>query len=290
MRIDTGTPTLEVEVADGVAWVRLRREDRANALDHAVEEGLERVLPMLDAMPAVRVVVLTGSGRTFCAGADVRIMADRPRRLGLEPGETARLREQERVRLTWALHNVVRVAELSRPTIAAINGAAAGAGLALACACDFRIAADTARFVTAYGRLALPGDWGLTHLLPQLVGPQQTRRMLLLGEDVAAEDAVAMGLVDEVVAGEALRLRVEEFARVLAGRSSTAIAETKGLLRDTQVLRRVVAAEIEATLRCQETEDHRHALEAFLEGRQPTFMPEARTGTTGRRSSRVNDH
>lgn len=275
MRIDTGTPTLEVEVTDGVAWVRLRREDRANALDHGTEEGLERVLPMLDDMPAVRVVVLTGSGHAFCAGADVRIMADRPLRLDLEPAETARLREQERVRLTWALHNVVRVAELSCPTIAAINGAAAGAGLALACACDFRIAAGTARFVAAYGRLALPGDWGLTHLLPQLVGPQQTRRMLLLGEDVDAETAAAVGLVDEVVEGEALRSRVEEFAELLAGQSPTAVAETKALLRDTDVLRQVVTAEIEATLRCQETEDHRHALKAFLDGRRPTFARDA---------------
>ena len=273
MRINTGTPTLEVEVADGVAWVRLRREDRANALDHGIEEGLERVLPMLDDMPAVRVVVLTGSGRAFCAGADVRIMADRPLRLGLEPGETARLREQERVRLTWALHNVVRVAELSCPTIAAVNGAAAGAGLALASACDFRIAADTARFVAAYGRLALPGDWGLTYLLPRLVGPQQARRMLLLGEDVDARRAGAIGLVDEVVDGGALRSHVEEFARRLAGQSATAVAETKGLLRDTDVLRRVVTAEIEATLRCQETEDHRYALEVFLDGRLPTFAP-----------------
>ena len=144
--------------------------------------------------------------------------------------------------------------------------------------------------MTAYGRLALPGDWGLTHLLPQLVGSQQTRRMLLLGEDVAAEDAAAMGLVDEVVAGEALRLRVEDFARVLAGRSPTAIAETKGLLRDTRALRRAVAAEIEATLRCQETEDHRRALEAFPEGREATFTPEAITASESECSSTVNDH
>ena len=268
-QFQTGTASLAADVHDGVAWVRIVRPECANALDHDVEAGLEMVLPALDREPSVRVVVIAGSGRVFCAGADVKVMASRPDRLDLDPHDLVQLREQERSRLSWAMQNVIRVAEMSTPTVAAVNGAAAGAGLALACACDFRIAMSGARFITAYGRLSLPGDWGLTYLLPRLVGHQQARRMFLLGDDLDATEALACGLVDDVAEEERFPSRVEEFVARVAATTSSATGETKALLRDAPQLRRVIASEIEATLRCQETNDHRRALTEFLKGERP---------------------
>lgn len=266
----TRTDSLEVEVHDSVAWVRLNRPDKLNALDESMEAALEGLWPRLKPENGVRAVVMSGAGRAFCAGADVTEMQQRPLRSDLIGGQLIIERARERDRLRWAFSNVVAWSELPVPTIAVVHGVAAGAGLALACAADFRLAAEGARFLAAYGRLGLCGDWGLTATLPDLVGLRRARRMLLLGEEVTSAEALESGLVDEVLAEERLEERAEAFSSALSGRATTAISETKRLLRQRR-LGDVIQAEIESTLLCQETEDYAEGLDAFKEKREPRF-------------------
>lgn len=266
----TTIPSLDVQVRDGIARVRLQRPERLNAIDEELADGLSRTLGQLRNDPAARVVVLSGAGDAFCAGSDVVAMRGRPLRHDLPPAERRRARVVERDRLTRAFGNAVQLWELPKPTIAAVNGVAAGAGLALAVACDFRVVARTSRFLAAYGRLGLPGDWGLTRLLPELVGLGVTRRMLLRGTPVTAAEAVEVGLADELVDDADVDGRVAELAAELATTAPVAVAEAKALLRRVD-LRPVVAAEVEATLRCQETTDHAEGLAALAARREPSF-------------------
>jgi 2-(1,2-epoxy-1,2-dihydrophenyl)acetyl-CoA isomerase len=262
--------SVQVEEWAGVASVTLDRPARLNAIDRSVAAELEAALARFHDDVAVRAVVVRGTGRAFCAGADIHDMLARPARHQLDDLERGVARAAERARLTWATANVLRLHELPKPTIAAVHGAVAGAGLCLALACDVRIAGKDTVFRASYGRLGLPGDWGVTALLPDVVGSGVARRMLLRGEVIAAEEARQVGLVDEVVPVAELTARTAERAAAAAAGPTLAYGEAKRLLRRVD-LRPVLAAEIEATLRCQETADHAAALRAFAAREDPVF-------------------
>lgn len=258
--IDTGTATLLATLDGHAAWVRFNRPERLNALNSELEAGLERVLPLLHEDEDVRVVVVTGSGRAFCAGSDVLAMHRRPFRPELPDVERSKARAAERARLEWAFENVVRLYELPKPTIAALHGPVAGAGLALALSCDFRIAARDVRMVAAYNRLALPGDWGLTALLPELAGMATANLMLLRGVELSGDEALRRGLVDELVDDH-----IEESHRLasqFAAKPVNSLGDSKRLLRRLD-LRSTISREIEATLDCQELPEHGKAVAAF---------------------------
>ena len=269
----TDLPATEVLVVrrDGpVVELVLNRPEALNALDRELVTALRRQLEQLRLAPEVRAVMLSGAGRAFCAGSDLVAMRERPVRAGLGGEERSVARAAEESRLDWAFTTVLELFELGRPTVATLHGAVAGGGLGLALACDFRVAAKSTRLVTAYRALGLPGDWGVTALLPILAGRQAARRLLMRGRTIGADEALALGVVDEVVPDEDLPDAGRALTAELAEGPSCALGEVKRLITGVD-LRRHLHDEIQATLRCQDTVDHAEGLAAFFERRPPRF-------------------
>lgn len=241
--------------------LRLNRPEARNALNLALLEELRAAVADAVGDPEVRCLVLTGAGKAFCAGADVKDWAEQ----GPQQEEDPWVAEAHAL--------VVELAEAPLPTIALLNGAAVGAGLDLALACDVRIAAESARFACAYTWMAYPPDVGGTWLLPRLVGIEQAKRFVYTGEFWDASTALERGMVSEVVPLDQLDARGAELARELAAGPTVAIGHAK-LLLDASI-RRSLAEQLEAERvageACARTDDHREALAAAAERRQPVF-------------------
>lgn len=249
------TPLL-IEVADAVARVTLNRPEKLNALDHGLVRELRSTIARLDEDPGVRAIVLTGSGRGFCAGAD----------LSGGPSDA-----QEVVR---ELYNplIETMVGAATPLVAAINGPVAGAGVSIALACDLRIAADSARFELSFVRVGLVPDAGATWLLPRLVGASRAAEMALLGRRVLADEAASWGLVSRVVPQAEVLTEAEATASALAALSSS-VGATKALLLEaaTHPLAEHLEQEARAQGIAQKGPDYAEARAAFREKRAPTF-------------------
>src|SRR5271155_3487837 len=200
-------PELLETIEDGVATLTFNRPERMNALSTPIMEGLLHGLPRLAGDPAVKVVVLTGADRAFCAGGDVKSMAEGGEQRSAAEA-TARLRS--RMEVSRILH------ELPKPTIAMINGPAAGAGLAFALACDLRIAGASARLVTAFVRVGFSGDFGGSFFLTRLVGTAKARELYFTGWPVGADEALSLGLANRVYPDAELSEATLAFARSVA--------------------------------------------------------------------------
>ena len=257
-------PELLETIEDGVATLTFNRPERMNALSTPIMEGLLQGLPRLAGDPAVKVVVLSGAGRAFCAGGDVKDMAKGGEQRSV-PEATAHLRS--RMEVSRILH------ELPKPTIAMINGPAAGAGLALALACDLRLAGTSARLVTAFVRVGFSGDFGGSFFLTRLVGTAKARELYFTGRPVEADEALSLGLVNRVVADEKLATVTMELARSLAHGPSIALGLMKHNLNCAESGGFAELLDMEATHQVQtgRTEDHREAAKAFVEKRTPIF-------------------
>ncbi|WCD79921.1 enoyl-CoA hydratase/isomerase family protein [Pseudomonas sp. TUM22785] len=250
-------------VQGGIAWITLNRPAQRNALDIPTLKNLLALLDAHEADPAVRVIVLTGECRSFCAGADLAEWAEAEARGELETygwTETAHA-------LMRRLHG------LDKPTLAAVNGTAVGAGMDLALCCDFRIVAASARFKAGYTGMAYCPDAGASWHLPRLIGSEAAKRLLFLDELWNAERALNAGLVGEVVADEHLLEQVGEFAARLAAGPTFAFAQTKRLMRDgaSRTLAQQLEAEQAAGLLCGRSDDAAEALRAVAEKRSPQF-------------------
>ncbi|MDD2058039.1 enoyl-CoA hydratase-related protein [Pseudomonas sp. GD03860] len=259
----TTSSSLLTQVEAGIAWITLNRPEQRNALDIPTLKKLHATLEAYNTDPAVRVVVLTGSGRSFCAGADLAEWAEAEARGALESygwTETAHA-------LMHCLHS------LEKPTIAAINGTAVGAGMDLSLCCDLRVAAQSARFKAGYTSMAYSPDAGASWHLPRLIGSEQAKRLLFLDELWGAERALAAGLVGEVVADDQLPTATAELATRLAQGPTFAFAQTKRLIRDgaSRSLAEQLTAELAAGLLCGRSEDGAEALRAATEKRPPRF-------------------
>jgi 2-(1,2-epoxy-1,2-dihydrophenyl)acetyl-CoA isomerase len=221
------TDTVRFEVSGPVATITLNRPDRLNAMTEELIGGVLACLEQAAADAAIRVVVLTGAGRGFCAGGDLGAMGEfaRPR---TEEASRAELRRLHRT--TELLH------EMPKVTIAAVNGPCAGAGLSWACACDLRIAAESAVFRTAFLSAGVTGDFGGTWSLTRLVGAGRARHLFFLNEKLSAASAAAIGLVGEVVPDGALMGRVADIASGLAQAPPHVVAGIKQNLNDAQEL------------------------------------------------------
>jgi 2-(1,2-epoxy-1,2-dihydrophenyl)acetyl-CoA isomerase len=249
----------------GVATITLNRPDRLNAMNAELGDQLRNNLRAAASDLAVRCVVLTGAGRAFCAGGDVSRMA----------GETAEPTYEEAVAEGDERHSVVLlVHEMRKPVIAMVNGAAAGAGLSLAMACDLRIAGAGARFGTAFMRVGYSGDYGGTWLLTQLVGTAKARELYYTADLLNAEAALSIGLVNRVVPDEVLRNDTMALAQQLASGPTVAYGYMKDNLNLSQYARLpdVVRAETRSQRRTGETDDHREGVRAFMEKRPPVFQ------------------
>jgi 2-(1,2-epoxy-1,2-dihydrophenyl)acetyl-CoA isomerase len=251
------------DVHDGVAHVVLNRPDAMNAADAALRDGLRSAFERAAEDPDVRAVLVTGEGRAFCVGQDLKELlplyeADDPDLGGIVEG-----------------FNDVALAltKLPKPTVAAVNGAAAGAGASLAFACDFRIASEAASFSMAFSKIGLVPDTGSSWTLPRLVGGAKALEMLMLSEPVRAEEALRIGLVNRVVPADALGEEARAFALRLAAGPTVAYGYIKRLVAasfDT-TLPEALRAEAELQAAAGRTEDHVNAVRSFLAKEQPVF-------------------
>jgi 2-(1,2-epoxy-1,2-dihydrophenyl)acetyl-CoA isomerase len=257
-------PELLETIEDGIATLTFNRPERMNALSTPIMEGLLHGLPRLAGDPAVKVVILTGAGRASCAGGDVKDMAQGGAQRSATEA-TARLRS--RMEVSRILH------ELPKPTIAMINGPAAGAGLAFALACDLRIAGASARLVTAFVRVGFSGDFGGSYFLTRLVGTARARELYFTGRPVDADEALSLGLVNRVVADEELATATTELARSLAQGPIVALSLMKRNMNCAENGSLAELLDMEAANQVQtgRTEDHREAAQAFVEKRPPVF-------------------
>jgi 2-(1,2-epoxy-1,2-dihydrophenyl)acetyl-CoA isomerase len=258
---------LERSDQGAVRRLTLNRPEARNALNFALLQALRAELAAAAEPDAgVRCLILAGAGKGFCAGADVREWAevaaagnDRPE--GYDwVGEAHRL--------------VTELAEFPRPTIAVVNGAAAGAGVDLALACDFRFAADDARFICSYTRMGYPPDAGGTWLLPRVIGPEAAKRFALTGAPWHAQEALTRGMVGEVHPAAEVLGAAEAFAAELATGPTVAQMHAKRLIdtAHTRSLAEQLAAETLAGQACKQTDDAKEAMRAAVERRAPVFI------------------
>ena len=267
--IDTGTNELLCEVQGRVTIITLNRPEARNALSDHLTPALRTMIRVCGEDPSVGALLITGAGTAFCSGGDVKGMGanTNPAKAAMSPDERiADLQERQRL-LTGALVAV------RKPTIAALPGAAAGAGLAIAMACDIRIAAESAFLTTGYIRVALSGDYGIAWLLTRLVGTSRARELMFTGEKVEAKRAETIGLVNRVVPD--VRLHDEAFALAtsLAEGPAVALRYMKDNLDEALAFDFATARDHEAVrlIKSAGTADHREAVAAFIEKRKPVF-------------------
>ncbi|MBK6313486.1 MAG: enoyl-CoA hydratase/isomerase family protein [Blastocatellia bacterium] len=254
---------IAVERKDGIGRLTITRPEALNALDKATGEELLDALDSLRTDSAVRVIVLTGAGRAFSAGGDIKEMS--------RAGE---LPESFFDELLSTLNCViVAMTEMPKPVIAAVNGIAAGLGFNLALACDLRIAARGAEFTQAFLRIGLIPDGGGTFLLPRIIGWSRAMELILTARSVSSEEALRLGLVTAVVDETDFEATVEQWARQLAGAPTAAVGRVKQLLAHsvTSDLKSQLRFEREMQMASGKTDDFREGITAFLEKRTPRF-------------------
>lgn len=267
--LESDTDDLLASVADGVLTLTLNRPAARNALTRAMLDALARLLAEAEADPAIGAILITGAGGAFCAGGDVKGMAQRNDSGEAEPIDQAIARQRRNQRaIAGRLHS------MPKPTIAAIPGAAAGAGLSIALACDLRVMAEPAFMTTAFAKVGFSGDYGGTYFLTKLVGAAKAREMYFLSDRVDAAEALRLGLASRVVPADALAAEAQALAARLAAGPRVALAYMKenlnrafsgGVMDD--------CLDLEAThhVHCGLTEDHKAAARAFVEKRAPVF-------------------
>jgi enoyl-CoA hydratase/carnithine racemase len=253
------------EVKDGIATLTLNRPDRLNALGGSLRDDLHDAVTRSAADPEVRVMVITGAGKGFCSGGDVKAMGEakagqreRPLVEKIAPGRDRTL---------------LAMREAPQPIIAAVNGAAAGAGMNLALGCDIRIASTAARFTQAFVKRGLHPDWGGTYFLPRMVGTAKACEMIFTGDVIDAAEAERLGIVSRVVAPEELMPTAYELARRIASGPPVAIRLAKRSIYANSELDLRAALQVETMAQniCFETEDATEGIRAFGEKRAPVF-------------------
>jgi 2-(1,2-epoxy-1,2-dihydrophenyl)acetyl-CoA isomerase len=253
------------DVQDHVATITMDRPDAMNSLDLATKEALLDAIQRAAGNDDVRAVLLTGSGRAFCVGQDLR-----------EHIENIASKPLEEVWATVDAHYspiALGLATMAKPVIAAVNGVAAGAGLSIAMACDLRIAADTAGFNTAFTGVALSCDTGSSWTLPRLIGPTKAMELLLMPRTLDSQEALELGLVNRVVPADDLAVEAATLAGRLAAGPTLAYASVKQSVAfaATHPLEEALAFESRMMARTGGSDDHRNAVQSFVDKEKPTF-------------------
>ena len=253
-----------IRVQDKVASLTFNRPDKLNALSRDLLVDSIEALEQWSRDPNIGAVIVTGTGRAFCAGGDVSMMAQN-QELSLEQ-DIDRLRQMQEV--SWLLYNMPKV------TIAAVNGFAMGAGLGVCLTCDLRIASDQAKFGTAYAKVGFGGDFGTTWLLTQYVGGPKAKELFFLPAVIDAAEALQLGLVNRVVAGDALEAQVRQIAERISNGPLVSYRYMKANINASMNsdFRTMLDREPETHLRCARTDDHKEGVRAFLEKREPKFQ------------------
>ncbi|MFD8145894.1 enoyl-CoA hydratase/isomerase family protein [Streptomyces sp. NPDC059708] len=262
---ETPSDEIRYRFENGVSWITLNRPDAMNALTWDQRDRVIALLADASADPAVRAVVLTATGKGFCAGADLR---GAPATADRVAGDVARM-----IRL-GAQRLITAVLDCEKPVIAAVNGTAAGIGAHLALACDLVIAAEPARFIEVFVRRGLVPDGAGAYLLPRLLGPQKAKELMFFGDAVPAAEAARLGLVNKVVPADELEAAARDWAERLAQGPTRALALTKQLVNASLDGDRATALAAEAT--AQElnmtTADANEGVTSFVERRTPKYL------------------
>lgn len=255
---------IDVVEDNGIVTITLNRPDKLNALVGHMRRDLAEALEHAGSDRLVRVVVITGAGRAFCAGGDLERAAELMDRSDSE--EFARL-------LGAARRVVTAIRQMTKPVIASINGSAAGAGCNLALACDLRIAGTSATFTQSFVKIGFHPDWGGTYFLPRLVTSNKACEMFFLGDPVDAAEAHRLGLVNWVVPDDELEDATRKLAERLRDAPPISIAAAKQAiyLSGKEELESMLRYEVEAQMRCFESRDGKEGVRAFLEKRDPRF-------------------
>jgi enoyl-CoA hydratase/carnithine racemase len=267
--INTGTGELLCEIRERVAVITLNRPEARNSLSDHLTPALRTMIRTCGENPDVGALLITGAGTAFCSGGDVKGMGAHRKQAVLEMSFDERVTDlQERQRLLTGALVAVR-----KPTIAALPGPAAGAGLAIAMACDIRIAAQSAFISTGYLRVGLSGDYGIAWLLTRLVGTARARELMFTADKVEASRAEAIGLFNRVVPDDRLQDEAFAMARGMAQGPTLALRYMKDNLDEALAFDFATARDHEAErlIRTTMTADHREAVQAFIEKRKPNF-------------------
>ena len=255
---------IDITEDSGITTITLNRPEKLNALAGHMRRDLAEALETAGSDRGVRVVIITGAGRAFCAGGDVAAMAELIERQ--DSDEFSRL-------LGSARRVITGIRQMTKPVIAAVNGAAAGAGCNLAFACDLRVASTRASFSQTFVRVGLHPDWGGTYFLPRLVTPYKACEMFFLGEAIDAAEAKRLEIVNQVVEPDQLMEATQVLAERLRDAPAIALAAAKQAVYMSQSadLEEMLRFEQEAQMRCFESQDCVEGVKAFLEKREPKF-------------------
>ena len=273
--IETGTEELLCRLEDRVAIITLNRPKKKNALSDHLTPALRQTLLDLETKREVGCILITGSGDAFCAGGDIGGMggnANKDEEVSERPTAEERVRALIHKQETLTL----RLTDHAKPTIAALPGVAAGAGLCIALACDIRVACRSAFVTTAYRNIGFSGDYGGSWLLTQLVGPSKAKELFFTGRRVQSDEALALGIFNNVFEDASFENEALAKAKQIASGPPIAIAFMKEHINRavTGDLRSNMAMEADRLIRCAATSDHKEAVKAFMEKRTPVFTGE----------------
>jgi 2-(1,2-epoxy-1,2-dihydrophenyl)acetyl-CoA isomerase len=258
------TPVLLESREGSIVTLTMHRPERLNALNNELSTALNDTLTHLAADTAVHVVILTGSGRAFCAGGDLAVIGSSRARGAVE--ELAPI-------LRSGMQAVLKIRTMPQPVIAAVNGPAAGAGMNIALAADIRVAVEEAMFGQNFAKVGLFPDYGGTYFLPQLVGPAKAAELFYTGEMIDAKTAHALGIVNHVYSAERFVAEVQSLAAKIASGPQIAIRAVKHTIfaQEKEALVAALEKEVEHQLKCFHSHDCQEGIRAFLEKRPPTF-------------------
>lgn len=253
------------DVQDGVATLTLNRPERLNALGDTLRDDMYDAVTKSAADDAVRVLVITGAGRGFCSGGDVKSMSERDQGTLASPFTEKYAPVRDRI--------VLALRDCPKPIIAAVNGAAAGAGMSLALACDMRIASTAAKFAQSFVKRGLHPDWGSTYFLPRVVGMAKACELIFTGDTIDAAEALKLGIVNAVTSPEELMNETYKLAKKIAAGPPIAIQLSKRALYHNEEVDLRAALEFESFAQnvTKETEDVKEGVKAFMEKRAPVF-------------------
>jgi 2-(1,2-epoxy-1,2-dihydrophenyl)acetyl-CoA isomerase len=255
---------IDVAEDSGITTITLNRPEKLNALAGHMRRDLAEALEAAGSERSVHVVVITGAGRAFCAGGDVRAMADLIDEKDAD--EFSRL-------LGSARRVITAIRQMTKPVIASIGGPASGAGFNLALACDLRIASSDATFSQSFVKVGLHPDWGGTYFLPRLVTPNKACELFFLGETIDAKEAQRLGIINFVVEPAELEAETRRLAERLRAAPAVSVGAAKQAVYMSQAadMETMLRYETEAQLRCFESDDAREGVRAFLDKREPKF-------------------
>lgn len=269
--IDTGTEELLCNIEERVATVTLNKPHKKNALGDVLTPALRKTVAELNENELVGCIMITGAGDAFCAGGDVSGMGDGAKKEANAPVPT----EQEKIATLIEKQKTLtqRIHESKKITLAALPGAAAGAGLSIALACDLRIASENAFITTAFAKIGLSGDYGASWFLPRLIGLAKAKELFYLSERVGAEECARLGIFNKVFSQASFREEASQYARAIANGPSNALGRMKknlnqGMDQELDDSLRLEAQHLVASMKDPEAKE---AIAAFMEKRKPTF-------------------